>query len=205
MLFYFLCVSGYAAQPNVPSSVRVRVTSNNTIKIDIEPPAHNKIFNVDRYEIEARIARAGQPVGELQKIPTKHAVNSEYFEMDGQHFLAVCNQGEIRVDGEYYYDLYVSIYKYDETRAIDPFQEVQQIPAQKAASTQHIHINGSHFLAVANYDEVTNSTVYKYDRNSGQWEEHQSFETNQGQRFEYFQMNHQHLTNWYNLYKNDNL
>ena len=83
------CYQG--ALPGPPKSVDLRVDHDDTLRVTIEPPVDDGGANITHYEGSMLVAYPGKSVGELQSIPTKGAVDWEYFTMGGESYLAVAN------------------------------------------------------------------------------------------------------------------
>ena len=146
-------------------SVSIR-TAGNALNFTIDDRAATRYAG--RYEGHLLVAYPGQPVGELQSVPTKTAKDWESFKIADQHYLVVAN--EKSGTGATSYDQDSIIYKYDATRTTDPFQPFQSIPTKGASDWEHFQIGSLHFLVVANFISVTHSVdsvIYQYDPTRG--------------------------------------
>ena len=118
-----------------------------------------------------------------QNIPTRGAIDWEYFSVDGDHFLAVANlysAGSNNVDSV--------IYIRD---ADGKFVEFQRIGTTGAADWEYFNADGDHFLVVANRQDSStrniDSVVYVRGPD-GYFVEFQRIGTSGAQDWEYFEV-----------------
>jgi EPTP domain len=107
----------------------------------------------------ASIASAEDLFSEHQLIPTKGAHDFEYFEIDGEKYLAVANQRSALRD----FDTDSVIYKWNGSQ----FQEFQSIPTKGASDWEAFKVDGVPYIVVANFrsggDHYQDSKIYKWD------------------------------------------
>eukprot|EP00050_Salpingoeca_kvevrii_P001986 m.184388 g.184388 ORF g.184388 m.184388 type:complete len:470 (+) comp10508_c0_seq2:418-1827(+) len=113
-----------------------------------------------KYSIAMHKFSANSP---FQRLPTTGAKDIEYFEIDGQRFLAVANQRTVGtiVPIESY------IYKYNnDTGIFDTSTPWQTIVTNSAGDWEHFEVGGHHYLALAQATNMQNaepSYIYRYD------------------------------------------
>ncbi|KAJ7378985.1 receptor 98 [Desmophyllum pertusum] len=78
------------------------------------------------------------------------------------------------------------------------FEKVQDLPTRGAKAVEHFTIDGSLFLAFANYygdihKHKTSSMIYKMDEPSGKFNLYQTLQTRGARRFEYFSISDKHF------------
>jgi hypothetical protein len=101
----------------------------------------------------------------FQNIPTKAALHWRHFAIAGKHFLVVANHKKSDSD----YSTNSVMYRFDSTRACEPFQVHEEIPTHGAYHWEHFVIGEKHFLAVANRRGAggsTSTTSDVYDRST---------------------------------------
>ncbi|KAK6165532.1 hypothetical protein SNE40_022446 [Patella caerulea] len=116
-----------------------------------------------------------------QEILTWTARDFEYFEIDGDHYLAVANHAEGDSN-----DVESSIYQWNKGKK--RFEEKQTIPTIGAYDWTHFTVDGFHFLVVANAFNGLTTLVYSviYFWQNDQLVQFQTMETNGATDVEWF-------------------
>ncbi|HBN08761.1 MAG TPA: hypothetical protein DD435_08975 [Cyanobacteria bacterium UBA8530] len=137
------------------------------------------------YDIPSRIYKwNGESFVEYQSIPTMGASGMKFFELGGEHFLAVANNGGS--GGNYLVDS--KIYRWNGKQ----FTLFQSIPTKAALRWEFFHIGTDSFLAVANYSTdfkttfAIDSMIYRWD--GKQFAEFQAIPTVGAHYWKYFQI-----------------
>ena len=78
------------------------------------------------------------------------------------------------------------------------FEKVQGLPTRGASGVEHFFINGTLFLAFANYygdirKYKTSSTIYRMDESTGRLSSHQTLQTSGAFNIEYFTISNEHF------------
>lgn len=137
-----------------------------------------KIYNRDILLGEPLTIQSFQ---QFQNIPTNHGRDMEYFEMDGESYLAVANAYNNST-----YNVDSKIYRWESNSWV----EFQSIPTHHARIFEYFEIAGERFLAVANnHSEPThniNSYIYRWDGN--QFVEYQAIPTNGAHHLAFFEI-----------------
>jgi uncharacterized protein YukE len=137
--------------------------------------------------IDSRIYQwNGSSFVQFQDIPTIGALDWEFFTIGSDHYLAVTN----RLNDFNNYNLDSIIYRWNGTS----FVQFQSIPTTGANDWEFFTINGTPYLAVANY---RNSSSYNIDSRIYQWNgssfvQFQDIPTSGARDWEYFTLNNQH-------------
>ena len=123
----------------------------------------------------------------IQNIPTRGAVDWEYFNADGDHYLTVANHYASR---SYNIDSVMYVRAAD-----DYFMEFQRIGTSGAADWEYFNVDGDHYLAVANSQNGdtrnVDSVVYVREAD-GSFVEFQRIGTSGAVDWEYFNVDGDH-------------
>ena len=136
---------------------------------------------VYRYNVTASVFE------QFQEIPSKDARDVRYFNISGEHFIAIAN---VYDDVSYAQDAVV--YRFNHTTSA--FEVFQNIPGNAAVALEYFRLSTSHFLVVANYYDPVGKTyalpsvVYQYNATTEAFEVFQEIDTLAATHLEYFHM-----------------